>query len=94
MQRYLPDPFIFVVILTFVVFGLGLIFTDNGPYQMVQHWGDGFWGLLPFTMQMVLVLLTGHVLASSRVFKKILRALAGTAKSPGRLLLLLVWFLL
>lgn len=24
MQRYLPDPFLFVIILTFVVFGLGL----------------------------------------------------------------------
>lgn len=84
MQRYLPDPFIFVIILTFVVFGLGLIFTDSGPYQMVQHWGNGFWGLLSFTMQMVLVLLTGHVLASSYIFKKGLGALASYAKSPGQ----------
>jgi short-chain fatty acids transporter len=84
MQRYLPDPFIFVIILTFVVFGLGLIFTDNGPYQMVQHWGNGFWGLLSFTMQMVLVLVTGHVLASSHIFKKGLRSLASFANSPGQ----------
>jgi short-chain fatty acids transporter len=84
MQRYLPDPFIFVIILTFVVFGLGLIFTDNGPYQMVQHWGNGFWGLLSFTMQMVLVLVTGHVLASSHIFKKGLGSLASFAKSPGQ----------
>lgn len=83
MQRYLPDPFLFVIILTFVVFILGLIFTDSGPYQMVQHWGNGFWGLLVFTMQMVLVLVTGHVLASSKIFKKGLGALASTAKSPG-----------
>lgn len=84
MQRYLPDPFLFVIILTFVVFMLGIIFTDSGPYQMVQHWGNGFWGLLVFTMQMVLVLVTGHVLASSRIFKKGLGALASTAKSPGQ----------
>ncbi|MEH7180187.1 short-chain fatty acid transporter [Neobacillus vireti] len=84
MQRYLPDPFLFVIILTFVVFGLGLIFTDNGPYQMVQHWGNGFWGLLSFTMQMVLVLVTGHVLASSYIFKKGLGSLASFAKSPGQ----------
>ncbi|KQL21032.1 short-chain fatty acid transporter [Cytobacillus solani] len=84
MQRYLPDPFLFVIILTFVVFTLGIIFTDSGPYQMVQHWGNGFWGLLVFTMQMVLVLVTGHVLASSRIFKKGLGALASTAKSPGQ----------
>ncbi|MFC0416405.1 short-chain fatty acid transporter [Cytobacillus solani] len=84
MQRYLPDPFLFVIILTFVVFTLGIIFTDSGPYQMIQHWGNGFWGLLVFTMQMVLVLVTGHVLASSRIFKKGLGALASTAKSPGQ----------
>lgn len=84
MQRYLPDPFIFVIILTFVVFGLGLIFTDNGPYQMVQHWGNGFWALLSFSMQMVLVLVTGHVLASSQIFKKGLGSLASFAKSPGQ----------
>jgi len=88
MQRYLPDPFLFVVILTFLVFGLGLIFTNNGPYQMVQHWGAGFWGLLLFSMQMVLVLVTGHVLASSRVFKRGLGALASTAKSPGQAILI------
>lgn len=88
MQRYLPDPFLFVIILTFVVFGLGLIFTDSGPYQMVQHWGTGFWGLLTFSMQMVLVLVTGHVLASSRIFKKGLGALAGTAKSPGQAIII------
>lgn len=88
MQRYLPDPFLFVIILTFVVFGLGLIFTDSGPYQMVQHWGGGFWGLLTFSMQMVLVLVTGHVLASSNVFKKGLGGLASLAKSPGQAIII------
>ncbi|MGE1165962.1 short-chain fatty acid transporter [Peribacillus sp. SIMBA_075] len=88
MQRYLPDPFIFVIILTFVVFGLGLIFTDSGPYQMAQHWGNGFWGLLLFAMQMVLVLVTGHVLASSRIFKRGLGALASMAKSPGQAIII------
>lgn len=83
MQRYLPDPFLFVIILTFVVFGLSLIFTNSGPAEMVQHWGNGFWGLLSFSMQMVLVLVTGYVLASSPVFKKLLGALASTAKTPG-----------
>ncbi|MGD6834753.1 short-chain fatty acid transporter [Sutcliffiella halmapala] len=83
MQRYLPDPFLFVIILTFVVFGLGLLFTDSGPVDMAKHWGGGFWALLAFSMQMVLVLVTGHVLASSPIFKRMLGGLASTAKSPG-----------
>ncbi|MGD6818583.1 short-chain fatty acid transporter [Metabacillus sp. 113a] len=84
MQRYLPDPFLFVVILTFAVFLLGLLFTPSSPLQMVQFWGDGFWALLSFSMQMVLVLVTGHVLASSPFFKKVLSAMASTAKTPGQ----------
>lgn len=83
MQRYLPDPYLFVVLLTFVVFILGLIFTGSSPIEMVQFWGEGFWELLDFSMQMVLVLVTGHVLASSPLLKKILGGLATTAKSPG-----------
>jgi short-chain fatty acids transporter len=83
MQRYLPDPFLFVVILTLVVFGFGLIFTDSTSIQMVQFWGEGFWGLLAFSMQMVLVLVTGYVLASSPIFKRFLGFLASFAKSPG-----------
>ncbi len=84
MQRYLPDPFLFVIILTFVVFALGMIFTGSSPVQMVQYFGEGFWSLLAFSMQMVLVLVTGYVLASSPLFKKGLHFLAKRAKTPGQ----------
>ncbi|MGA9287550.1 MAG: TIGR00366 family protein, partial [Anaerobacillus sp.] len=84
MQRYLPDPFLFVILLTFVVFGIGLIFTGSSPVQMVQFFGEGFWSLLAFSMQMVLVLVTGYVLASSPLFKKGLSYLADRAKTPGQ----------
>lgn len=83
MERYLPDPFLFVIILTLVVFGLGLGLTGSMPVEMVAYWGEGFWGLLAFSMQMVLVLVTGFVLASSPIFKKGLGKLASFAKSPG-----------
>ncbi|MCM3636353.1 short-chain fatty acid transporter [Sporosarcina luteola] len=88
MERYLPDPYIFVAILTLLVFLLGVGLTDSGPLEMTVHWGNGFWGLLAFTMQMVIVLVAGHVLASSPFFKKILSSLAGLAKSPGTAILL------
>lgn len=83
MERYLPDPFLFVIILTLVVFGLGLGLTGSTPVEMVAFWGEGFWALLAFSMQMVLVLVTGFVLASSPIFKKGLGKLASFAKSPG-----------
>ncbi|SIT70490.1 short-chain fatty acid transporter [Edaphobacillus lindanitolerans] len=88
MERFLPDPYIFVAVLTLIVFLLGLGLTDSGPLDMVVHWGDGFWGLLSFTMQMVIVLVAGHVLANSPVFKRLLSSLAGMAKSPGSAIIL------
>ncbi|HCX03645.1 MAG TPA: short-chain fatty acid transporter, partial [Clostridiales bacterium] len=63
VNKYLPDPFLFAVILTFVVFILGVIMTGQGPLDMVLHWSGGFWNLLAFSMQMVLVLVTGNAMA-------------------------------
>ena len=88
MERYLPDPYVFVAILTLCVFALGVALTESSPLQMVTYWGDGFWGLLSFTMQMVVVLVAGYVLAISPVFKRILSKLAGLPKSPGVAILL------
>ncbi len=82
VQKYLPDPYLFAVILTFIVFILGMVIAQNTPLQMVLHWGNGFWGLLAFSMQMALVLVTGHTLASSPPFKKLLGAIADAMKSP------------
>ncbi len=83
MEKYLPDPYIFVAILTVVVMGLAMIFTDSSFVDMTVYWGDGFWGLLAFTMQMVIVLAAGHVLANSPLFKKILTGIASKVKTPS-----------
>ncbi|MRI35106.1 short-chain fatty acid transporter [Endozoicomonas sp. OPT23] len=84
MRRYLPDPFVLAVLLTFLTFALGLIATDSGPSEMVSYWGGSFWKLLPFTMQMVLVLVTGYVLAVAPLVHKLLKSLAGLARTPGQ----------
>ncbi len=88
MQKYLPDPFIFAAILTFLVFILGLFLTGQGPVAMVKHWGSGVWSLLGFSMQMALVLVLGHALANAPSFKKILVALAKKPKSPASAIIL------
>ncbi len=84
VNKFLPDPFLFAVILTFIVFGLGIIFTGQSPLAMVLHWSGGFWNLLAFSMQMVLILVTGSAMAQAPVFKKLLKSIAATAKTPGR----------
>ncbi|MDW7674227.1 MAG: short-chain fatty acid transporter [Bacillota bacterium] len=84
VQRYLPDPFLFAAILTIIVLLMGMFIANNSFMQMVQYWGNGFWSLLAFAMQMSLVLVTGYTLASSPPFKKALGAIAGAVNSPGQ----------
>ncbi|KXG08940.1 Short-chain fatty acids transporter [Anoxybacillus sp. P3H1B] len=84
VQRFLPDPFVFALILTAILFISGIIFTPHSPLDMVHFWGDGFWDLLAFAMQMSLILVTGHALASSPLVKKGLQNLAGVAKTPAQ----------
>lgn len=88
LQRYLPDPFLFAVLLTFAVFLLVMPITGQSPIQVVDAWATGFWGLLTFSMQMALVVVTGHAMASAPAFKSKLAILAGIAKTPGQAILL------
>lgn len=87
MNRWLPDPFLFAIILTIVVFIAAMIGTWQNPIELVWAWGgkgtsgDGMWGLLAFSMQMALVLVLGSALASAKICKKILRSIAGLAKN-------------
>src|SRR5690606_13349952 len=45
-------------------------------------WGKGFWELIPFTLQMSLIIITGYVLASSPPMERVIEAIAGRARSP------------
>lgn len=83
VDRYLPDPYIFVLILTLVVFVAAVLIEGQSPLAVVNMWGTGFWELLSFSMQMLLVLATGFMLASTPLVKGLLVRLAGLAKSPG-----------
>ncbi|UYP01201.1 TIGR00366 family protein [Oceanotoga sp. DSM 15011] len=87
VQKYLPDAFIFAIFLTFLTWILGMIFTQQGPIDMIVHWGSGFWKLLAFSMQMALVLVTGHALASSPPIKKFLISLTKFIKTPTQAIL-------
>ncbi|MEO9655525.1 TIGR00366 family protein [Marinomonas sp.] len=91
LQRYLPDPFIFAIVLTLVVFVLVMPSTGQGPMQVVNAWAGGFWKLLTFAMQMAMVVVTGHAMASAPAFKRKLAMLAGIAKTPGQAIVLVTF---
>ena len=79
VNRWLPDAFLFAIILTIVVFFGAWAATGLTPIKLVDAWGNdkGFWSLLSFSMQMALVLVLGSACASAKPCKKALRAAAG-----------------
>ncbi|MDR1744771.1 MAG: short-chain fatty acid transporter [Planctomycetota bacterium] len=83
VQRYLPDPFLFCIALTILVFIAAMPLTNQSVMDIVGHWGRGAWNLLAFSMQMALVLVLGNAMAISPPMQKILKALAGLPKTPA-----------
>ena len=90
VNRWLPDAFLFAVILTIVVFFGAMVATGMGPVAMLDAWGNdkGFWGLLSFSMQMALVLVFGNAMASAKPCKKALGALASLAHNKKQAIII------
>jgi len=94
VERYLPDPYIFVLILTLIAALAAVLVEQQSPMEVITMWGDGFWGLLTFTMQMLLVLVAGYMLASSPVIRRLLAAIASIAKTPSGAIILVTYIAL
>ena len=90
VNRWLPDAFLFAVILTIVVFLGAMLATGMGPIAMLGAWGNssGFWGLLSFSMQMALVLVFGNAMASAKPCKKALGAIANMAHNKKQAIII------
>ncbi|WP_339104266.1 TIGR00366 family protein [Haloterrigena salinisoli] len=89
VERWMPSPFLFAIILSYVVFVVGMIVEGQGPTEMVGFWYDGFWAFLEFAMQMVLIIMTGFVIAYHPRVNDALQWLA-TLPNSGRQAVVLV----
>ena len=91
-ERWLPDAFIFALLATLAVVAAAKIATTSSLPQVVDAWGHGFWELIPFTMQMALIIITGHVLATSPPMGRMIRTVAGWPRSPRAAVALVALF--
>lgn len=94
-RRTCPDPFVIAILLTFVTMILCLTLAPAPPppaegevavsslHRLIMSWvaNDGMWKLLEFAMQMCLILITGHALASSRPVTHAIERIAGLPRS-------------
>jgi short-chain fatty acids transporter len=78
-ERWFPDAYVFVALAVILV-SLAAFANGAPPQAIAKTFGDGFWSLIPFTMQMTFVVIGGYVAASS---PPVARLIQGLAAIPG-----------
>ena len=91
-ERWVPDAFIFALLGTLIVVIAGVTATPSSLLQVIDAWGRGFWDLIPFTLQMALIIITGHVLATSPPMGRAIRAIASWPTTPRGAVALVAFF--
>jgi short-chain fatty acids transporter len=90
-ERWMPDAFVFALAATLFVLAAAVAVDPavrREPMRLVEAWGSGFWTLIPFTLQMSVMLVAGYVLATSPpVFRLIGRVAAWPRTAKGAVLL-------
>jgi len=81
-ERWVPDAFVFALLATLIVIVAGVALTPSRLPQVIDAWGKGFWELIPFTLQMALIIITGHVLATSQPVGGVIRRVAAWPTTP------------
>lgn len=82
IEKFLPDAYLFAIMLTVITFILCLIFTDAGVYGTMMAWGGGLWNLLAFTCQMATILVFGYAFAKTPFIERILNKICSRVKTP------------
>ena len=81
VERWMPNPFVFAILLTYTAALAAFILEGAGPQTIAIAWYDGFWGLLQFAMQMVLILVTATVVAHHPYVKAFIYRLVSMPKN-------------
>lgn len=80
-ERWFPDPLVFAFLGVLMVYALGVL-AGESPTQLGIEGGRNFWTLVPFTMQMVMIIVGGYVVASTPLVRRAIRWMAGIPSTP------------
>jgi len=80
--KYMPDAFVFALVLTVFTGIIAFFWLGASPLTIITSWYDGFFDLLTFGMQIVLIIITGFSIALSPIVNKGIDNLARYIKTP------------
>ena len=81
-ERWFPDAYVFAALGVVMVAVLAMVLGAS-PMATASAFGEGFWSLIPFTMQMCFIIIGGYTVASSPAVAQVIEALA-KIPSAGR----------
>ncbi len=79
-ERWIPDAYVFAALAVIVV-AIAAITLGSPAVQTAKAFGDGFWSLIPFTMQMSFIIIGGYIVASSPPAVRVIDKLAAFPRS-------------
>lgn len=92
--QIIPSPLALAMVLTLVVMVAAVLVTKPDEAGLVGYtssifnfWYSGFWGLLAFTMQMMVILVMGHVLALTPLVTSLINRTLSICRTQASLLL-------
>lgn len=82
-EKIMPDPYVFAVMLTFITAILAFLLAPHGSVASIASgWYGGLFDIMAFAFQIVLILVTGYVLANAPVIHSLLEKLACLPTTP------------
>ena len=81
-DRYMPEPFTFGIVMTFMAMALAWGTTPSTPTEVLVAWGDGLIALLEFITQVALTILFAFALAHLGPVPRLLNRLASLPSNP------------
>lgn len=88
--KYMPNAFVFAILLTFITAIVSFFWLDATPIKIITSWYDGFFDLLSFAMQVVLIIITGFSIALSPTIKSGIDSIARKLNSPIQVYFLVI----
>ena len=84
VERYYPDAFIFVIILSLITFLSALFLTDSTVTSTLLAWGNGLPMLLKFTAQITIIMVGAHALAHTKPVHRFLTRIGQLPNSANQ----------
>ena len=89
--KYMPNSFVFAIILTLITAIGAFVWLEVTPLEIIKSWYNGFFDLLGFAMQIILIIITGFSIALSPLVKRGIDSLSYYIKTPAQVYFLVVF---